>query len=78
MSFKLAGSCNSNCFATFSVPASDRIEFIYTECKTETEKCQIGEGDCDSDDDCEYGLICDADGWIGKDFCKAGNVQRLN
>ena len=59
------------------MPASDRIEFIYTECKTETEKCQIGEGDCDSDDDCEDGLICDADGWIGKDFCKAGNVQRL-
>merc|ERR1711936_1445596 len=29
-------------------------------------------GDCDSDDDCLHGLVCDADNWMGKDVCIAG------
>ena len=35
--------------------------------------CGQGEGDCDRDEDCYDGLVCDFDGWWGTDYCKAGN-----
>merc|ERR1712198_479170 len=34
-------------------------------------KCKLGEGDCDSDDDCVRGLKCKFN-WMGKDICVAG------
>lgn len=37
-------------------------------------KCKQGEGDCDSDDDCMGGLLCDFDNWVAKDFCIAGTA----
>ena len=39
-------------------------------------KCKQGEGDCDSDDDCVEGLICEFDGWWGIDYCVAGKSMR--
>ena len=36
------------------------------QCCTKEEKCSIGEGDCDLDDDCQEGLIC------GVDNCDSG------
>ena len=40
-------------------------------------KCKQGEGDCDSDNDCMEGLLCDFDNWVAKDFCIAGRLQLL-
>ena len=36
-------------------------------------KCKLGEGDCDSDDDCVRGLKCKFN-WMGKDICVAGKI----
>ena len=35
-------------------------------CCTETEKCSLGQGDCDFDFECQYDLIC------GDDNCNSG------
>ena len=40
----------------------------------EGKKCRQEEGDCDSDDDCVTGLLCDSDPWTEKDFCIAGRL----
>jgi len=39
-------------------------------------KCKQGEGDCDSDDDCVKGLVCEFN-WMGKDVCVTGTSSNL-
>merc|ERR1711974_397985 len=56
-------------------PVVERGVFSHDGCKTldgQTAKCKQGEGDCDSDDDCVDGLVCDYDNWWGQDYCIAG------
>ena len=44
-------------------------------------KCKMGEGDCDSNDDCVEGLICEHDGWwglgLGTDYCRSGTLVNI-
>jgi len=37
-------------------------------CCTSTNKCGVGEGDCDSDSDCQSGLVCGVDNCSGSGF----------
>ena len=37
--------------------------------------CQQGEGDCDRDEDCLPGLVCNFDWWFGTDTCQAGRFH---
>ena len=39
--------------------------------------CDINYGDCDSDNDCLSGLVCEFDGWWGNDFCRAGKYTTI-
>merc|ERR1712154_182029 len=55
--------------ASLSAPAERGI-FSHEGCGEA--KCGQGEGDCDSDDDCVLGLVCEFDNWWGKDHCVAG------
>ena len=38
--------------------------------------CEQGEGDCDRDEDCIPGLICNYDWWFGTDLCQAGKFTQ--
>ena len=38
------------------------------DCCNRTNKCGVGEGDCDSDDDCKGNLVCGADNCRGSTF----------
>jgi len=53
-------------------PTADMSRHLLNYQNCESGKCRQGEGDCDSDDDCLHGLVCDADNWMGKDVCIAG------
>ena len=57
----------------YTVPEQPRGVFSSPGCGEA--KCKQGEGDCDSDDDCVEGLICEFDGWWGTDYCVAGKLM---
>ena len=40
--------------------------------------CQQGEGDCDRDEDCLPGLVCNFDWWFGTDTCQAGKMHTIH
>merc|ERR1712198_359181 len=61
------------CIAGLSIQDEERGVFSHDGCGEK--KCKQGEGDCDSDDDCVKGLVCQHDNsWhgLGKDHCVAG------
>ena len=40
--------------------------------------CRQGEGDCDRDEDCLPGLVCNFDWWFGTDTCQAGKFHSIH
>merc|ERR1712198_226295 len=61
------------CIAGLSIQDEERGIFSHDGCGEK--KGKQGEGDCDSDDDCVKGLVCEFDNsWhgLGKDHCVAG------
>ena len=66
--------------AGLSIPNHDENRGVFSHDGCGELKCKQGEGDCDSDDDCVEGLVCQFDsswhGW-GKDHCVAGKTLHL-
>ena len=57
---------------------SDTLHCFLLPLKLQIGNLRIGEGDCDWDSDCLYGLDCDSDWWWNTDYCVAGSTMLLH